>query len=690
MAGFEEEVNLVGFLAVNVIVLLGAWRLARRTASGDDSMRWLDTLTLWFLVQYATIGVAGLLHGLNVPVVYTLAIGCGGAMAWAGGRGAFTPNAPLSDTPPKPLWHSLITAALLALPIGFIAAYIYEQRFVPVLANDTLAYHLPAAVQWLQEGRLSLYDVWHWNPANTYSPLAGSTFIAWLVLPFGHDVLARFVQIPAVALIGVATVALCTAMSVPRMLAIAIAATVVLSRPTISEATLAKDDLFVVALFIAIIATCGIDRLRASAGPVRVGVLIGLLLAMKYTVLLIVPVLLLLIDAPLRAGWRPRHWLTAIGVATLLAGPWYLRNWLLTGNPLFPIDVRPLGIPIFEGMFASRRDDALVSPALVWRVLTGTYFSLPAILLVPAALLALSMIAFRARQLLANPMERTLLIGPFIGIALFVAAAPFAESRFLFPLFAMLLIAAGVTIARLLPSVAFSLPAALFLLVLAIATAFEQSHVGSIVLFATAGLLVAVAAMAIVVARRFLPRVQWYPSSPIVGAVVGSLAIYVCWHAYVADYLTDRPNAWRNIFGTPADAWAFVNMEIPPEATVAIGNTVNVYPLFGDDNARRLTYAPLRPNVSHVHDLPPLYGQSLNGADIIRLIPPYTVAGAERHVWLENLRGAGAQYLYIAKREAIAEPVELQFANGLGDVFVPIFENADAVVYRIAFPTQDD
>ena len=58
-----------------------------------------------------------------------------------------------------------------------------------------MTYHLPAAAQWLRTGTLGVFETWFYNPANTYSPLAGSIFIAWLIAPFHSDLAARFVEV---------------------------------------------------------------------------------------------------------------------------------------------------------------------------------------------------------------------------------------------------------------------------------------------------------------------------------------------------------------------------------------------------------------------------------------------------------------------------------------------------------------
>src|SRR4030095_6601829 len=102
-------------------------------------------------------------------------------------------------------------------------------------------------------------------------------------------------------------------------------------------------------------------------------------LACKYTVLLACPLLLFLVDAPFRAGWKPRHYLVAIFTCLVLFSPWYVRNLSLTGNPLYPVDVKLFGVTLFHGLFGTERDQQLRSAGGVWRMLGQTSHSLAAV-----------------------------------------------------------------------------------------------------------------------------------------------------------------------------------------------------------------------------------------------------------------------------------------------------------------------
>ena len=79
-------------------------------------------------------------------------------------------------------------------------------------------YHLPAPAIWLHTHHLTFFTTWFSDPANSYSPLAAETFIAWLIAPTSNDLLAHFVQMPAMLLIYFACVELLVAAGRPLRL----------------------------------------------------------------------------------------------------------------------------------------------------------------------------------------------------------------------------------------------------------------------------------------------------------------------------------------------------------------------------------------------------------------------------------------------------------------------------------------
>ena len=92
----------------------------------------------------------------------------------------------------------------------------------------------------------------------------------------------------------------------------------------------------------------------------RFGVAVGLAASVKYTaVYTLVPMCFLAIALrmPLKRA------LLAAGVAVVIAGPWFVRNWVMFGNPLFPVEIRA---PPSANALAPRRKAPPVGGTWSW------------------------------------------------------------------------------------------------------------------------------------------------------------------------------------------------------------------------------------------------------------------------------------------------------------------------------------
>ena len=704
------EMRLFYAAALNGAVLYGAFCFARRRAI-DLLDRLCDTLLLWFAVQYAAIVLPGLAHVLNPLSIAIVALLLTGGLTWMArpksqdGDAAFQRNL-TQATPADGRW--LISCGLFVC--GALASWMSDWSLSPPTATDALAYHFPVAAQWLREGRLSLLPTWFFNPANTYSPLAGSTFIAWWMAPLHNDVLARFVQIPPLLLIFLAMARIGKSLGAGMGIAVIVAAAAVLSRPLLSEAVLGKDDLYQAAFFCVAVAGCVPYRLRGPWGTSRIGISIGLMLATKYTALLSLPILLLIVNAPFAAGWRAKRWATAVGWVLLLCAPWYLRNLLLNNNPVFPINVGLMGRPIFAGLFSTTRaTDDLNTWAGLWKVLTQGYYAVPvllAVILTGGWLMAFVVMHLEVRAgrnlKFRHPtdLQRLCLMGPIVGMALFAFTAPYAEVRFLLP--SLLLLFAGIggglqLLVQLLSKsnrqhIIAGVPAAALLAVSLYTTHNAKVFVRDMLLV---GALVAAIGSLFIVGFRRINLLDEHRRREIMGGVVCIVLlglaglIYVEWKSYVLSYramvdpteLTDGA-FWQSAYAE-GPAWRFIRREVPETVTIAYANTYLVYPLLGFELTRRAVYVSPHADIERIDQLPrlstPMSGDQMEGAYAAILN-----SNPDRQTWLRRLHEAGAQYLLVIKAARGLRAPELDLANTDPTRFTLVYDDSIASVYRIA------
>jgi Glycosyltransferase family 87 len=672
-----SELRLALAILLDGAVIAAAWRFVRRRIDSPAIDRATDALLLIFLIQYVAVAVPGVLGILSPRSIAATALIIAAVLFRASARPTAAPKPP----PLASLDRNVLLAAVL-FGSGYLLALLRNQYILPVMSNDALTYHFPAAVHWLGTGRLSLYETWYFNPANTYSPLAGSTLVAWYIAPFGNDVLARFVQFPAVALIFLATLRLARALGAPTALAATIALALILSQPVVRQAMIEKDDLYVAAFFAAALAACAPERLRDRLGPWRVGAAIGLLAATKYTALMALPVLLLAADAPARAGWRWRHYAAALGIAVAIAGPWYLRNAILTGNPLYPADVRVFGRTIFAGLFTTAPATELRSPRTLLDVLLNRDQSLPLAPSLLALIGCLAAFTARFRRLRDDPLSRACLLGPPPALAIFLIASPYPEVRFILPAYVLVLAACAIGINDWIRRpVVQLLPAAILLL-----TCFWTGlWIAGVVEFGPTALIVTLAGFALIaiaqkIPPRLKPKVLGYGAA---GATIAvALLVYVRWNAYLSLLRLHAIPGYAPYYEESA-VWKFVRDELPENQTLAYANTFLVHPMYGFEHKRPLVYVPTRPGVSHFHDLPRLADRPIPGERLIRATAAALAADPDPDDWLRRLFASNATHIVVFHHQVPGNPPELQIIRDHADRFEQLYADQVGSVYRL-------
>jgi hypothetical protein len=675
-------------LILNAVVLTAA-ALAVRRWTGDPVQRWIDTLLIWFAVQYVSVCLPGVLHILSVWTMAGTALLLSGGMLWIG-KNLKSEISDLKAAQPSRSGANIVYWTAGAFVAAVIVGVVYEQNLLPLIDSDAMTYHAPAVVHWLQSGRLGLLPVWFFNPANTFSPLGGSTFIAWLMAPLeGDDVLARAVQGPPLFLLFLAMVQVGRGVGLSPIVAALLAAAAAVSRPFSSEIMAPRDDVFLAAFIGAAVAGCSSQALRDRVGAVRIGLALGLAAATKYTFLFAAPALLLVVDAPVRAGWTRRQWLIAAGMALVVAGPWYLRNLLLTGNPLYPVRVTAFGHAILPGLFEPLRSMRLRTLAGMRGAVVGGAAHEGAFHGPPAGLFWLLVIgwvaavALRWREALRVPLMRACVLGLPLCLGLFLLKAPYAEVRFVFPALGLLFVAAGLALSSRPWLYMVNIAFAAVLLAVSVWTSYEYK-VGISQIASSAIVVAALAAGIAVVNRRWGSgggsRVIAYEA--LAGLLLLSQQIYVYWPSYVKGYGETKPQFWKTQYIGFAEAWKYVNENVPATATLAYANTYLLYPLYGTPPTRRLLYVPVRRDVTDFLHLP-VFPHPVPGEEVDKTASELLCEKPDHDIWLRRLLDSRADYLFIARGQAVTDPPELGFTTDDPQHFTQVYSDDGAVIYQV-------
>lgn len=252
-------------------------------------------------------------------------------------------------------------AALLFLAAAAVVLFFYfiEAAATPPPPTDAFTDHLYFPAVWLQRGNLTLIARAAGDQAVFYYPLNGSLLFLWLMLPFREDTICNLVQLFSLIACCAAIYSLSRKMGAGKSFASIAAALPVFTPLFILRSTNSDVDILFCAFFLA-----GLNfafMYAETAAPATLAlcaVAFGLFAGTKPIAALYLapalPVLLwIIIKRAGRGGIRKIASHAAIfifGMAALCAY-WYGRNIALTGNPLYPLEIKLSGAAIFPGAF---------------------------------------------------------------------------------------------------------------------------------------------------------------------------------------------------------------------------------------------------------------------------------------------------------------------------------------------------
>jgi hypothetical protein len=381
------------------------------------------------------------LAGLGGSVV---ALAAGPVAAWLAARW-LAPAPALSIAHAAAAWwrraprrRRVVALALL----GAAAGCVVEVAIEPAFDVDAVSYHLADVFGWLHSGRAGSVQTFSYDFPVGYYPVTNEVLLTWVL-----GISRSFVPLAAwpTALLALTLLALwrlLALLAVPsRVRALAVAALATLPVLVIALNTDAPGTDLPALAWLACTAALSAAAAHRPAllGPALLAA--GLGVGTKTTVAPLAVVALV-------AGvWRARDrlrpalgWLSLGAVGGLLAGvPWYVRNTLTHGWPLWPFNSGPSGDPmphlmrLYDASFLSRpRATVSATPNLYLKWVAG------GIALMLGALLAPALARSRAVLLSAVVAVASVLAwaaAPFTGVASSPLLAPLALTtvRYLLP-----------------------------------------------------------------------------------------------------------------------------------------------------------------------------------------------------------------------------------------------------------------
>ncbi len=258
---------------------------------------------------------------------------------------------------PKSLLEPIFFACLFFLPWLIILGMRFGNALFQIpLEYDSLAYHLPFIAKWIQTGSI-------WEPY--YSAFSGpigfypsnfELFELWAMLPFHSDWLVNLVNLPIFFLFALAMYSVCRKLKISIPLSMGAVALFLFMPQTFRQMGVPLVDIFFCYGFaMALYFLAEYYETRRHADFFLLGAALGIFIGTKYLgVPYAVPILLAGFFLMLFQKKNPltHHFpsiiLGSLGII-LGGGFWYFRNWMITGNPLFPTDFSLQGVQILDG-----------------------------------------------------------------------------------------------------------------------------------------------------------------------------------------------------------------------------------------------------------------------------------------------------------------------------------------------------
>ena len=332
----------------------------------------------------------------------------------------------------EPLERAAAIVGVAAVTL-YLVALAFEHATEGLLQPDVASFHLPNIARWLEGASLWQVDDFISNRAPGNYPQTGDVYMLGAVLPFHADLLVRFVSLPFLALAGLGVFAAGRELGA-RAAPAALCAAAVVAMPCVGYLGVqGVADPEMLGLF----AAGGYFLLRHARTGDRfdlalAGVGLGLCFGTRwYAVAAVAAVFVVWAGGSLAARREGllRDAGVLAGLIALFGGFWLVRNWVQSGNPVFPVRVAPLGLEIFDAprdRYRELEGFSLVHYAFepgVWRDFFWRPFldfmSFVAVLLWAAIPLA-GIVAWRAR---AGDRASAGKVGALLAVAVLIALA---------------------------------------------------------------------------------------------------------------------------------------------------------------------------------------------------------------------------------------------------------------------------
>lgn len=451
-AGMTKGKIMFLLFFVNALAILNAYILTRLFFSFPS---FADFTISWFLIFYAQIililqvlGISGQLYAGNIVIACLLLFAiC--FLIWR-----FAPSSK-KEKISWPVFDKLSTLTKIermafSVIIGFFLVKLFIVLFNSTFGWDNLNYHFTFPVEWLKNGNLECPISIFGDPSVSYYPVNGSLFYFWFIFPLKSVFLSNLGQFPFFVCAFLATYSLARKLDVSLRYAFLAACLFSLIPNYFKQLKIAYIDIMDVALFMFTLNFLFEAQKKLSLRALFLSALSsGLLLGTKTTAMPLVLLLFIGITLVIILSFRNKIFpalLVCAGAVAVFGGYAYLRNFLITGNPLYPLNFRVFGMTIFKGVIdnAVYRTGIFAGDFSLMKLLFSEGLGGQTLLFVLPVVLLSPILAFWKikKQDTLDYFKRYLFVLPVLIFLVFRFVFPLPNVRYIYCLFAVSLIIA--------------------------------------------------------------------------------------------------------------------------------------------------------------------------------------------------------------------------------------------------------
>jgi len=250
------------------------------------------------------------------------------------------------------LLNNKLYSFIFSVGAAFFLVKILINLLNPPSGWDSLNYHLTFPVEWLKHGNLNTPITIFDDPSPSYYPINGSLFYLWLILPLKSVFIADLGQLPFFIIAVISVYSIARKIGLNRSLSFYSAVLFALIPNFFKQLQIAYVDVMAGSLFLVcanwlFLLKDDFNLQNVLIYSLSLGLLIGTkTTALAFSILLVIPFLAVLLKNHKKAGFG----LIFILFIVLFGGFSYFRNFIETGNPLYPLDFNLFHMNIFKGV----------------------------------------------------------------------------------------------------------------------------------------------------------------------------------------------------------------------------------------------------------------------------------------------------------------------------------------------------